>query len=192
MTPTPASRFATGAIVAAVPLLLLWWVTADGIAMTLRPAVSQLARLLMPIGAVMPDGHDGWRVETTLLVTEGFEATTYDITARVLRRLSLSWPLLLALLLAPPRPPRLAARLAVALAILAVLFTAGACVQVSRDLLKYARVVWPAYGEVVFFVGKLGLYAFGYFQPFVAPPLVWLALNPRARAIFLWAPVRGD
>lgn len=206
MMPPLAPRFAASAIAALVPLFLLWWMAADGIATTLRPAVSQVVRSLMPIEAVLPDGHKGWRVETGLVVTEGkasgrLEIATFDVDRHMLRRLSLSWPLLFALMLAPPRAAGLAPRLAAALAILATLFVAGACVELfcrvamlvnhqrifENDVLPTVRVAAPAYSDAAFFGGQLGLSAALFFQPFVVPPVLWLALNPRARSVLFQA-----
>jgi hypothetical protein len=199
---TPSHRFALGAVLALVPLIALWWVAADSISEGLRPIVALTATPLIPVEALRSDRQGGWQVETGLLVTSGktipgVEVATFNTDGRLLRRLSLSWPLLLALLLAPPRPPRLFLRIGTALAILAVLFIAGSLAELfsqveilvnhatifDNDTLPNIAVAAPPYSAATFFAGKLALYAALYFQPFVAPPLLWLALNPRARSL---------
>ena len=201
---TPVRRFAAGAVIALVPLLALWWGSADAITAALRPVVGIAAQILMPITAVRGDGQGGWRVETNLLVTDSkaggnLEVATFNVDHQMVRRLSLSWPLLLALLLAPPRANPLAPRLAAALAILAALFVAGGLAEIfgylaalvnhvpgfGNELMPTVRVAAPPYSDVTFFAGKLGRYAALYFQPLAAPPVLWLALNPRAGRLFL-------
>jgi len=46
-------------------------------------------------------------------------------------------------------------------------------------------VAWPVYSNANFFVSQFARYTAVNFLPLLAPPALWLALNPTARALFL-------
>jgi hypothetical protein len=133
----PASRselrhFALGAALVLVPAFLLWWLAVDMVVAGLRPVAAWVAHLLMPITAFAPESGRGWIVKTSLEVTfgktiPGPEIATFELQADWLRRLTVAWPLFLALMLAPPRPPRLVGRLFAGVLMLALLFILSAC-----------------------------------------------------------------
>jgi hypothetical protein len=192
---TKLQTFALGAVLALLPLLVLWWFSVDCIVEAERPLTSYFAQKLMPIEGIVTVVQGGWLVRTGDLVAGKalrFRViATLSIDVGVLRRLTLAWPLFLALILAPPRPPALVARIVVGLMILVLLFIPTACAVIFLPLVnnvnffKVHFAVSPIYGDATVFLAKFALHAALYFSPLLAPPLLWLALNPTARALFL-------
>ena len=116
------------------------------------------------------------------------------------RRVTLAWPVLLAMLLAPPRPRYLILRIVVAIGALSLLF------GLSESAIAFCRVTAlanhvavpacdtdappyfvaaPSYGPVALFAARFGYTGALFFLPLVAPAILWLALNPAARSMFL-------
>ena len=201
---TARRRFVLCALAVLVPAMLFWWLLgAEAVAAALRPLVAALCGLLMPITAIRPTAAHGWLVETGIQVVAGkaaarMEVATFEFTPIALHGMTLCWPLLLALMLAPPRPPVLARRLCLGLAALVVLFAVSCCVEVFVALvlivnhepsrlgqaLPAMSVAWPPYGATTVFLARVGETAFVPVNV-LAAPVLWLWLNPTARHRFL-------
>lgn len=114
-------RFAVWSLAALLGLLPFWWmIGADLAAAALRPFVGLVLGLFGLSGVidVLPDGD--WSVGTNL--TASGQAVAYTVSRESVRRLLLGVPLVVAFLVAPPRPTRLWRALLIALAVMAVLF----------------------------------------------------------------------
>ena len=203
---SPLHRFALGALLVAVPLFALWWLSVDMLVAGLRPATAWLAQLLLPVTAIEARPGEGWVVRTSLKIIAAAGTPQYGHTAAFdlgnyfARRVTLAWPVLLAMLLAPPRPRYLILRILIAAAALSLLF------GLSESAIAFCRVTAlanhmavaacdtaappyfvaaPAYGPVALFAARFGYTAALFFLPLVAPAILWLALNPAARSMFL-------
>jgi len=203
---SPLHRFALFAMLALVPLLGLWWLSVDVLTAALRPAAAWLAQQLLPITTIEARPGQGWMVRTSLklVATAGSpqfgHSAAFDMANYYCRRLTLAWPALLALLLAPPRPRHLILRIVVAAAALSLLFALSVSAVAFCRVTALANhtavpacdtdvppflVATPAYGPVAFFAARFGYYGALFFLPLVAPAVLWLALNPLARMMFL-------
>ena len=187
-----------------IPALVVWWLAVDGLITGLRPVSAWLAHLLTPVNAVTPDTDgSGWIVQTGIVVVAGKtiaggELAIYAIPGVLLRQLTVTWPLFLAFMLAPPRPQRLLGRLFAGVLALAVLFVLSVSILaffLFAALVNHVPsqpgyppppfyVAWPAYGEVTFLLARLGRYAACDVLPLFTPPVLWFALNPAARRAF--------
>jgi hypothetical protein len=203
---SPLHRFALGAALAMVPLFALWWLSADVLTAALRPATAWVVEQLLPIAAIDARPGQGWAVKTSLKIVAApgspqfGHSASFDMANYYCRRLTLSWPALLALMLAPPRPRYLILRIIVAVAALSLLFALSVSAVAFCRVTALANhiavpacdtgvppflVAAPRYGPVAFFAARFGYYGALFFLPFVAPAILWLALNPLARTLFL-------
>jgi hypothetical protein len=196
---SPLRRFALGAAIALVPVFLLWWLSVDALTAALRPATAWLAHQLLPIRSITPEPGHGWIVKTSLKSVSGQgSGAAFDMADYYCRRLTLAWPLFVALMLAPPRPPHGIARIIAGLAVLVVLFALSASAVAFCHVVQLAnhaaacdsdvppvQVVGLAYSDAAFFIARFGYNAALMFLPLLAPAVLWLALNPAARRVFI-------
>lgn len=114
-------RFAVWSLGTLLVLLPIWWmIGADLAAAALRPFAGLVMGVFGLSGVinVLPDGD--WSVGTNL--TAGGQAVTYTVSQENLRRLLLGVPLVVAFLIAPPRPPRLWRALVIASGVMSIVF----------------------------------------------------------------------
>jgi hypothetical protein len=203
---SPLHRFALVAGLALVPLFALWWLSVDALTSALRPPTAWVAAQLLPIATIAASPGKGWLVRTSMKIIAAAGAPEFGRTAGFIiadyywRRLTLAWPLLIALMVAPPRPRHLVLRVGVAGAALCLLFTVSASAVAFCQVVALANhtavpacdidvppyvVAAPAYGPLAFFAARFGYYGALFFVPLAAPAILWLALNPSARNLFL-------
>jgi len=203
---SPLHRFALVAGLALLPLFALWWLSVDALTSALRPPTAWIAAQLLPIATIAGAPGKGWLVRTSMKIIAAAGTPEFGRSASFImadyywRRLTLAWPLLIALMVAPPRPRHLVLRVAVAAAALCLLFTVSASAVAFCQVVSLANhtavpacdvevppyfVAATAYGTLAFFAARFGYYGALFFLPFAAPAILWLALNPRARNLFL-------
>jgi len=203
---SPLRHFALVAALALVPLFALWWLSVDALTSALRPPTAWVAAQLLPITTIAASPGKGWLVRTSIKVISADGTPEFGRSASFImadyywRRLTLAWPLLIALMVAPPRPRHLVLRIGVAIAALCLLFTVSASAVAFCEVVALANhtavpecaidfssyvVAAPAYGPLAFFAARFGFYGALVFLPLAAPAILWLALNPRARNLFL-------
>ena len=107
---------AFGVLAAALGIL---WLSADALIGAVRPAVEGLAGPLGLVTKITPNADHGWTVWTSLLIRTGSadqigRAAGFVVDANHLRYLLRSFPLFIALIIAPPydrkRDPQLRRR----------------------------------------------------------------------------------
>ena len=181
--------WAAGALLVLLPLW--WWLGAGAAAAILRPvagAVSQIAGL-GPIQSVA----EGWAVRTPY--TGGGAAYTHLMADHQVKRLLLSVPVLLALLLAPPRA-RLSWRAALACVVVLVLVFAvsptlvaygelAGMLDPAKARFQTGRLDQPPLPGLVAQAVILGRYISLTITPLLAPIILWAVVNPHARALFV-------
>jgi hypothetical protein len=203
---SPIHRFALFAVLALVPLFALWWLSVDVLTAALRPATAWLAHQLLPIAAIKARPGQDWMVITSLKVvaTAGGpqigHSAAFNMPNFYCRRLTMAWPVLLALLLSPPRPRHLIVRLVLAGAALSLLFGLSISAVAFCRVAALANhtavpacdtqvppffVAAPPYGPLAFFAARFGYSGAVMWLPLVAPAILWLVLNPLARKMFL-------
>lgn len=191
-TPEEAARrrFGLWAFAILVVLLPIWWVWgADFFAAALRPLV---ALVLIPFGftgqiEAMPDGS--WLVGTRL--TQGGAPLTYTLGADMLRRLLLSAPLVIAFMVAPPRPARVWRTLAVCVVVVAAVFALSLVAvlwgqlapMLNPELASATMVISQrpdqgALNPVAAQIALVGRYVALSIAPLLTAILLWATLNP--------------
>ena len=96
-------RFASRALLALIPLLVIWWAGSGPVLDLMRPVADWLARLLGLANSISALPAHGWTIDTGLERASGEEIgpVILQVNADNLRRLLLGFPLFLALVLAP-------------------------------------------------------------------------------------------
>ena len=191
-------RFARTALLALVPLLMIWWAGSGPVLDLMRPGADWLARQLHLANSISVLPSHDWTIDTGLERASGREIgpVILQVKADDLRRLLLGFPLFLALILAPPRyrPARSAF---IGYAILAVLFWFSACSLIlnsvsvilnHRPSLVMEDAMPPDFtvtqaplGDLAFFLTGLSTYLAVQVLPLVFPIALWAALNRDVR-----------
>lgn len=191
-TPEEAARRRFGMWTFAVLIVALpiWWVWgADLFAAALRPLV---ALVLIPFGftgqiEAMADG--AWSVGTRL--TQGGAPLNYQVGADMLRRLLLSVPLVIAFMLAPPRPIRVWRAVIVCVVVLPIVFTlclvatlwGQLAPMLNPDLASATMVITQRPDQAALHpfaaqVALVGRYVAASIAPLLTAILLWATLNP--------------
>ena len=184
---------------ALLPMLLLWWFASGPIMDLLRvPSGWLIEAFQIGTGVTNTPNHDWW-VETALQRASGAQGgpVTIQLPAPELRRMMLSLPLFIALIVSKPRT-RPFRHAVIGVAILAAVFCASACLAVLDSLAVIVNhhssmvgtevappnftVTRPHMSGAAFFLSGLGFYLALQVLPMIAPVMVWAALN--------WAGVR--
>ena len=157
---SPLRRFALVAALALVPLFALWWLSVDALTSALRPPTAWVAAQLLPITSIAASPGNGWLVRTSIKVISAAGTPEFGRSASFImadyywRRLTLAWPLLIALMVAPPRPRHLVLRVGVAIAALCLLFTVSASAVAFCEVVALANrdavpAIYPFREDVV-------------------------------------------
>lgn len=193
-TPEEAARrrFGLWTFALLVVLLPVWWVWgADMLAGVLRPLV---ALTLIPFGftgeiRIMADG--AWAVGTRL--TQAGVPLHYSVPADMLRRLLLGVPMVVAFMVAPPRPVRPWRAVATCMIVIPVVFALSLAAvlwgqlapMLNPDLASATMVISqrPDQGPLHPFaaqVALVGRYVALSIAPLLTAILLWATLNPQA------------
>lgn len=197
-TDRPVRDFALVTVLAAIPLLIAFWLLGHALTQALTPLI-ELAGRLFGVVDRMEVAEGGWLIMTgdralSADRTQAGELRLFLAELEVLR-LALSLPFFLALMTAPPRAPRLWLKLIVGLAILTVICALSAgWLLLAKHMVEVNQLDWGAglrgsgiFVEAARYPGwmaypvELGDYIALAILPLVAPIVTWLALNPRAR-----------
>lgn len=185
-------RFAAWVLGSLLILLPPWWIWgADIAAAVLRPLAGLVMALFGLTGSidVMTDG--GWTVGTRL-TSEGQPVTT-SVAEETLRRLLLGVPLVVAFLIAPPRPTRPLRAALICVAVTALLFalnvTGFVWGELSPQLAMNAadasaagvlKLDQPALNPIASQIALMTRYMALSITPLLSAAVLWAVLNPAA------------
>lgn len=193
-TPEEAARrrFGLWTFAVLVVLLPVWWVWgADLLAAALRPLI---ALVLIPFGftgqiEALADG--AWSVGTRL--TQNGQALNYTVSADTLRRMLLSVPMVVAFMVAPPRPTRIWRAAGVCMIVIPVVFALSLVAvlwgqlapMLNPDLASATMVITDrpdqgALNPVAAQIALVGRYVALSIAPLLTAILLWATLNPAA------------
>ena len=199
---TPRGQFLSTAMAALVPLLVVWWMGAGVMIDLLRPGASWLASQLHLAQSISSTPTHDWLVETGLDRASGSQVGAVVIPLGVgeLRRLLLGFPLILALILAPPRDRPVRTAL-IGCAVLVVVFWFSACSLIFNSVAVIVNhraslimdtvppppftVTQPALSETAFFLSGLGMYIAMTVLPLALPIGLWAGMNRSGRAVLM-------
>jgi hypothetical protein len=192
-----------------LPMLLLWWFAAGLVIDTLRPFARVLLQMLGLGVSLTAEANHSWIVDTGLSRASGTEAgaVLMRVPMDEMRRMTMSFPLFLALILnRPHRRPILAG--AIGLLVLALVFCFSALSVVfnniaviinHRSSLVADSIPPPPFtvtrapmGEFAFFCSGLSLYLGLQVLPMAAPVVTWAAVNWAGVKVLLGAGVQPD
>ena len=191
-TPEEAARrrFGLWAGASLIILLPLWWMWgADIVAGVLRPLVGLVLGLFGLTGRItVVDGGD-WSIGTRL--SQAGQALDYPVAKENLRRLLLGFPLLLAFLLAPPRPHKPWLAMGISIVVLSLVFAVCVAMTVwgslapmlSPDLAGAGvtitgRLDQPPLNPFAAQVVIIGRYVAQSIAPLLTALILWATLNP--------------
>lgn len=208
----PVRDFAVITLLLALPLLVGFWLMGHTLVQALAPGVELFGRLFGVVETMEP-AEGGWRILTGDRALSADRTQAGELTLALgeveMLRIALSLPFFLALMLAPPRAPRLWLKLAIGVVALVVLCGfSGGWVILARHMVEVNQLDWGAgltssgaFVETARYPGwmaypvELGDYLVMAILPLAAPVVTWLVLNPDARALLLSAvarPIRED
>jgi hypothetical protein len=195
---TPRGRFLTRAVIALVPLLVIWWMGAGMMIDLLRPGASWVAGQLHLAQSISSTPTHDWLVESGLDRATGSQigAVVIPLGVGELRRLLLGFPLFLALILAAPRYRPLREAL-IGCAVLVVVFWFSACSLIFNSVAVIVNhraslimdtvppppftVTQSAMSEAAFFLAGLGMYVAMTVLPLALPIGLWAGMNRSGR-----------
>ena len=193
-TPEEAARrrFGLWAGASLIILLPLWWMWgADLVAGLLRPLVGLVLGLFGLTGRItVVDGGD-WSIGTRL--TQAGQALNFPVSKENLRRLMLGFPLVVAFLIAPPRPLRPWRAAGISIVVLSLVFAVcvamtvwgGLAPMLSPDLAGAGMTITnrpdqPPLNPIAAQVVIVGRYVAQSIAPLLTALLLWATLNPAA------------
>lgn len=204
----PVRTFAVVAILAAIPLLIVFWLAGHTLTQTLIPLIEFGGRMIGVVDKIQPtDG--GWVIATgdPAIASDGRSGgLTLQLGEVELLRMALSLPFFLALMAAPPRPPRWLLKLVIGtLAMIVVCAVSAVWVLLAKHMVEVNQLDWgsglrnsgvlvdaPRYPAWMAYPVELGDYVAMAILPLAAPVVGWLILNPVARDMLMGVLKRGE